>query len=207
MQKKIMPQMLGHGTHYRVNNYFIILPVGWTYHDLMDPSAWAPVVQQNQLSMYDIIRIRAADGHFDMQFTVTNVIKGGATLEPWPKMPTELEALTGEREKHVVPVGFDGRPVVRAEEVQTSPFSAAKVYRVLALNSEELSQHPTLQEAEGARDAYLAKLGYRLPTDEEAAAMMAEKIAKEEERQAAVAAQRERMAARSGKPVKKPATV
>lgn len=196
LQKKVMPHVLGQGADFRVKRYFFIAPIGWTYHDLMDPSAWAPVVQQNMLSMYDLIRVRAADGHFDMQFTVTNVIKGGATLEPWPKLPTEIEALTGQRDLHVVGVGFDGRPSVRVEEVETSPFSANKVFRVIALDGTELSQHPTVQEAEGARDAYLAKLGYRLPTAEEGAAMLADRIAKEEERQIAVAAQRERMSGR-----------
>ena len=198
MLKKIQAAMLGQGADYRTTRYFMVLPRGWTVQDIFDPSAWAPVVQMNQLSLYDTIRVRAHDGAFDFQVTVVNITKGAANVEIWPKMPTELEAVTGGREMRIVSVGFGGRPKVRGEQQDTGSFGRS-VWRVIALNGEELSSHPTEPEALGAMTDYLHKTGYRLPNEDEAKAMLAELEAKEVNRQAAVAEKKNRANAIAGK--------
>lgn len=201
MQKKITSMMLGQGSDYRVQRYFMVLPKGWTVQDVFDPSAWAPVVQMNQLSLFDLVRVRAHDGAFDFQVTVVNITKGAANVEMWPKLPSELEAVMGERVLRVVPVGYDGVPKVRVEQQETGAFGKS-VWRVIALNGEEISSHPTEPEALGAMADYLTKTGYRLPSDEEAKAMVAALEQQEIDRQNSVAEKKQRAAAVAGKAAK-----
>ena len=87
MSKQITETMLGYGSDYKTNRYFVRLPSGFKFAYLLEPGCWTQVVQQQKLNLHDLIRVRADDGSFDVQLTATSIVKGGATVEIWPKMP------------------------------------------------------------------------------------------------------------------------
>jgi acid stress-induced BolA-like protein IbaG/YrbA len=186
--KKINASWMAQTSEFVRRHYTIRLPRGWTLKDVLEPTTWAAAAQENKLQIDDIVRVRADDRHFDMEFVVVSVTQGAVTLQRWPIIPDELEAMMGERIMHVVPVGFDGRPRARVEEQES--LNGTSRWRVIALNGEEISGHGSRKEAEGALEAYLDKVGYRMPTPEEAEQQKFDLARQEEERAEKISAKK-----------------
>ena len=65
------------------NWWFVQLPQGFSYDDVLRPAFWSDVERSNgsRIGEFDIVRIRARDGSFDGLFTVIGRASGGLQLE------------------------------------------------------------------------------------------------------------------------------
>jgi hypothetical protein len=179
-QKQLTEAQLGLGSDYRHARYFVTLPKDHTFEDLLEPQYWGVLVQQKRLGIYDIVRVRAADGSFDTCLTIVSIVTGAAKVEVWPRSPANAALLSRPTEAKAVPMDHHGRSRVRVEE-------GTGKHRLLGVNGQEVSTHASPEEAEGAMRAYLGHLNMRLPTEQESAAHAAEQAEAEAKRQATAA--------------------
>lgn len=175
--KHLTEAQLGQGADYRFQRFFVVLPKDHTLEDLLAPTYWGVLVQQKRLGVFDIIRVRAADGSFDVCVTVTSIVTGAAKVELWPRSPENAAALFRPAEAKAAPMDHHGVSRVRVE-------GGDGKHRLLGVNQQEVSTHASTEEAEGAMHAYLRHLNMRLPTAEESAAHAAEQTEAEAKRQA-----------------------
>lgn len=176
MERHLDPKALRHLADYQHSRYFVVLAPGNSYEDLFSPVYWAH--HRLKLKQYDIVRVRAHDGAFDVDLTVAGTPKGGVLMEYRSGRPPKALMSTSEAKAHdaseairiqVVPIGRDGKPVVRTD------WQKATNWRVIGLNSEEVARDLVTEgEAIAIRDKYLTDLMMRLPTEEEIAAAKAE---------------------------------
>lgn len=169
--KMVTPRMLGFGSDYRTRRFFIVLPEDWSLSDFLDPEAWGPLVKERRIAVDDIIRVRAFDGSYDTQYRIAQVLSGAAFLEAWPKLPPNFDELNKPRGIICVPLGNDGRPKARAEEIPGLPASDLKRFRVTGIGGDEMSRHSSMKEANAALEYYLEQLQMRLPTEAESEAV------------------------------------
>lgn len=132
------------------------------FEDLFKPQWW--VHHAAKLNIGDLVRIRAADGSFDVAVTVTAKVPGGLKVELWPNIPSAGGDLAAQAQagKAVADasrkVGIKrkvaGKPVPRVE------FQKASGWRVLGHDGNEVSRnHRSEAEAEDALAAYLSVQG------------------------------------------------
>jgi hypothetical protein len=178
--KHLSEGQLGQGADYRFQRYFVVLPKDHSLEDLLAPTYWGVLVQQKRLNVFDIIRVRAADGSFDTCVTVTSIVTGAAKVELWPRSPENAAALLRPAEAKAAPMDHHGISRVRVE-------GGDGKYRLLGVNGQEVSGHTSTEEAEGAMSAYLKHLNMRLPSEEESAAHAAEQAEAEAKRQVTAA--------------------
>ena len=173
MLKKLPAHMIAHvdvggydTNYYTVKN----LPVGDTFEDILQASYWDN--HKSKLLVMDRIRVRAEDGSFDVELTVTNKADNGeVTVELWPKYPahvavdriaTNTVAHKHDAEPSVVPLSkTDGEPLARVE------FLEASKWRVRGHDGREVSRdHPNKTEAEKALAKYLKQMNLVMPSED-----------------------------------------
>jgi len=175
--KHLTEAQLGQGADYRFQRFFVVLPPEHTLEDVLEPQYWGQLVQQKRLGVFDVIRVRAADGSFDTCVTVTSIVTGAAKVELWPRNPLNADLLSRPAEAKAAPMDHHGISRVRVE-------GGNGKHRLLGVNGQEVSTHASTEEAEGAMSAYLRHLNLRLPTADESAAHAAEQAEAEAKRQA-----------------------
>lgn len=147
MQKHLPAQALIHRAEYHYNSYFAVQPEGHTLADAMDPRYWGHF---KTLKQFDIIRLRAFDGSYDVMLTVVHPMQGAAVVEFWPKVP-DMEP---QPERHVEVKKVNGKTVPRVDHTK------ATKWRVIGLDGNEYSRgHETKEAAERDMGAYLQSLG------------------------------------------------
>ena len=164
------------------------LPADVTFDDLFRPDFWMhhQGTHSTALRVGDVVRVRAADGSFDVDLNVLSTPVGGIIMELRHKYPTGTGTQAGidavvaaeQARPRVVPFLPNGKPAVRVEPV-------GKRWRVFALNQAELGVHDTEGEALKAMDKYLADLRYELPSPAEIAKKAQEAEEAAEKRRAA----------------------
>lgn len=190
--RQITEAQLGQGDYTQKHSrYFVQLLKEQTYEDLFNPRFWGQLEKQSRLRPNDVIRVRAADGAFDFEVTVISTVKGAANVEPWPRMPANIGDFSKPRAVTVAPMDGVGKSVIRLEQ-------AGSQFRVVGLENQEVSRHPTEQEAEGAMAAYLGQLRMRFPTEEESAAHAAEHEIAAEARRIEIEKKREALKEKMG---------
>jgi hypothetical protein len=157
--KHLPPNLFNELADYRFDRRFAVLPPGTTFEDLFIPTLWAHYA--NKWKKYDIIRVVAEDGEFDVNLTVENVAVGGITMKPWPHfrgasgdaavVAASKAAEAGRMTE--VPLDKAGKPKVYVEHLP------ATNWRVVGLNGEVSRDHKTKAEAEKAMDKYLKESG------------------------------------------------
>lgn len=142
---------------YDTRSWHVLLPEGVAYADLFRPEFW--MHHATKLRQHDLIRVRAADGAFDVMLNVVMTTRGGTLVEEWPKWPTEAD---NDAAKNAVaePIAVRevyGRPVPRVEHTPKTK------WRVIGLDGSEISrEHPTKDAAETALRQYVAAMGKTL---------------------------------------------
>ena len=168
---------------YAHRRYFVQLRPGETYADLFVPTFWG--YHKGRLAENDMIRVRANDGSFDVQITVTAVKVDGLVMKRWPIEPTAEDIAKakefGSAERYV-PYGPDGKPTVRVEHLP------ATNWRVLGLNGEISQGHKDEGTALKKMAEYLKDINHAMPSAEDQAKHLdghLKRAAAEEERQQA----------------------
>jgi hypothetical protein len=166
--RQITESQLGQGDYAQKHSiYFLRLPKDHTFDDLFNPRYWAQLQKQGRLREHDIIRVQAYDKSFDMFLTVMSMVPGAVNVSVWPRMPANVADFAKPRPVSVGPMDHLGKSIIRVEQ-------AGGRFRVLGLDNQEISGHPTEQEAEGAMAAYMGQVRMREPTPEESSAHAAE---------------------------------
>ena len=195
--RQITEAQLGMGDYSQTHaRYTIRLPKDHAFEDLFNPRYWAQLQKQNRLRVTDLVRVIAHDGSFDCELTVLSMVPGAVNMGVYPKLPANAADFTKPRPIVVGPMDHLGKPVIRVEQAGTR-------FRVIGLDNQEISAHPTEPEAEGALAAYLAQVRMRAPTIEESEAHAAAQKELIEKRNAAIAEKRAQMEAR--RPARQPA--
>ncbi len=131
-----------------------ILPEGVEYVHLFMPEFWKH--HASKLRPFELVRVRAADGSFDVQLVVVAASSGGVVVELWPKMPSlaESEAADAERAAPLEIREIGGQPVPRVEHGKTTK------WRVIGIDGNEVSRgHESKAAASVALDKYVMGLG------------------------------------------------
>lgn len=129
--------------------------------DLFRPQFWAN--HAKRLMVGDIVRVRAADGSWDVQLTVVAKQPGGVVMDLWPKYP-DMSALLNAA--GLSKAADDVKPVlrpqkVRGKDVPRVEHTPATKWRLIGLDGNEVSRdHDSKEHAELAMAKYLAALGY-----------------------------------------------
>jgi len=188
--KPITEIQLGNGDYtHKHTFYFVQLVDGQRVQDILDPTFWGQLEKQRKLRANDIIRLRAHDGSWDMAVTVKETMRGGANVELWPRLPEGVADLFLNKTLRCAPLDHLGNSVIRA-------FSVGDKWRVNGLEHQQVSEHGSQPEANGAMQAYLAQVRMRLPTAEESAAHREAVELKEAETAAALADKKAALAAK-----------
>lgn len=171
--------------------HFIELPPGYDFGDLFVAQFWGHY--HNKLKEHDLIRVKAANGTFDVMLAIDSLPKGGIVMSLWPKYPGDAEpevAKIARRQAsasrpRTVPLDRSGDPMVKVE------WTRASGWRVRGIDGHEVSrQHINEQNARDAMEKYLAELNLVMPdaaTVDEAKSLAAiEAVKVEEKRQAKI---------------------
>jgi len=148
---------------YKFDRRFAVLPPGTTFEDLFIPTLWAHYA--NKFKKYDIIRVVAEDGEFDVNLTVDSVAVGGISMKPWPHFRgaagdaavAAASKAANEGRMTEVPLDKAGNPKVYVEHL------AATDWRVVGLNGEISRDHKTKADADKAMAKYLKDNGLTMP--------------------------------------------
>jgi hypothetical protein len=171
--------------------YLTVLGETETFEDLFDPSFWRHHAT-GRLKDLDVLRVRAADGSFDVFVTVERIIPGGAEIHVLSgRLPAKYhgmhsfeirELLTkDEADFEIVKMNQDGRAVPRVEQLATG-------WRVVGNDNEVVDKDMKSKTlADNRLERYLRDLMLRMPTPAEAAAHKSAIEAREAEQLAAIA--------------------
>ena len=175
----------------QTQEYLTILGETETFEDLFDPGFWRHHTT-GRLKDLDVLRVRAADGSFDVFITVEQVIPGGAEIHYlYGRPPIKYhglhaheirEALTkNEADFEVVRMNQDGKPVPRVEQLPTG-------WRVIGNENEIVDKElKSKTQADNRLERYLRELNLRFPSPAESAAHKTAIQAREAEQLAAIA--------------------
>lgn len=185
--KILKPNLFNELADYKRQSWFEVLPPGITFEDLFDPKLWGNFT--GKLKKYDIVRVCAEDGSFDVELTVRAIDVGGIHMQVFPHFrgksgEAALEAASAAQEESaikVVPIARDGLPVVRVE------YKNATKWRLLGLNGEVERNFESEGDALKAMAVYLdtARLVMPDPEKEEPAPDAAKKPAAKAKAEAA----------------------
>jgi len=148
---------------YVFQRYHIIVPPAVSFEDLFKPITWAH--HAGRLKQYDIVRVCANDGAYDVDLTVLSVENGGVQMGVRPHMGGLIAekaievAATRAKEATVtkVPIEADGLPKVRVQ------FLPATKWRVLGMTGVVSQDHPSEKAAIKAMNEYLRSNGLEMP--------------------------------------------
>ena len=143
-----------HTAEYDTKNWFVVLPEGVPYADLFRPDFW--VHHASRMNQFELVRVRACDGSFDVTLCVRARAQGGVHMEEWPKWPSETAAdeARAQQDASIKPREVAGKPVPRVEHTK------ATKWRVIGLDGNEFARNfDTKDIAEKALVNYAAGLG------------------------------------------------
>ena len=166
---KVIPAKKFHDlAEYNYATYCDILPPDISFEDLFQPSTWAHFGAADptnaKFKVGTIVRVIAEDGSYDLDLVVVDVNVGSVTMRIRPffgelsgsEAIKEAQKIAGTR-PGTVPVGRDGKPVVRVDHLP------ATGWRVIGVNGEVSKNHPTKLAAEKAMAEYLRKAHLTMP--------------------------------------------
>lgn len=139
--KVLPPKALAQGADFAFNRWFMQLPEGHTFEDLMQPTYLRHHV--GKLRLWDVISVMAADGSFDLDVRVMSITNSSVSLRERPFFEGAFDAAAlkkaAERARtpirvQMVPTGKDGLPVVRVDHAEASG------WRVLGLDRQPVSE-------------------------------------------------------------------
>lgn len=148
-------------------DYFEMLPEDVDYEDIFHPAFWR---HHKNVKPFTMVRVRRADGAFDVDLTVRTPVAGGLVMEFRGGRPprgvdpykVESEVRAEAMKMRVAPIGGNGKPVIRIEYLPKTK------WRVIGLGSEEIKRDlPTRDAAESELAIYLHTINMRNPTEEE----------------------------------------
>lgn len=159
MSKHLPAPHLRQTADFHNQRWFVELPDGHTFDDLFQPLYWA---HHKRLNQYDLVRVRAQDGRFDVMLTVVTRAQGGVVMEVWPKMPDQasIERAVESKAEAVEPRTVNGKPVPRVDHTK------ATKWRLIGLDGQEhSSNYETRAAAVSAMTAYMASLGLQVTAE------------------------------------------
>lgn len=148
-------------------DYFEMLPEDVGYEDIFHPAFWR---HHKNVKPFTMIRVRRADGAFDVDLTVRTPVAGGLVMEFRGGRPpvgvdpykVESDARAEAMRMRVAPIAGNGKPVIRIEYLPKTK------WRVIGLGSEEIKRDlPTRDAAESELAIYLHTINMRNPTEDE----------------------------------------
>ena len=134
-----------------------VLPEGVSYLDLFEPEFWKH--HASKLKAHELIRVRAADGSFDLNLVVVARVPDGLKVEAWPKLPSQvlMDEAASERTTVLKVRKINGENVPRVE------YGRAVKWRVIGTDGNEVSHgHESKELATAAMHTYVESLGKTL---------------------------------------------
>lgn len=161
--KHLPATLFGELADYKFDRHFAVMPPEVKFEDLFLPTLWAHYARK--FKKYDIVRVAAEDGSWDVDLTVDAVTVGGVTMKVRPyfgNLSAEAAVVAAAAKAEdgrmtEVPLDKSGKPKVYVEHLP------ATKWRVVGLNGEVSREHKTKAEAEKAMADYLKANGLELP--------------------------------------------
>lgn len=155
-------------------DYFVQLEEGVTLGDVMQPYFW---IHQKSLgnarNQFPRVRVRAADGSFDLTLVIDHFEAGGAVVSIWPKFPKDTAAFeispeaiaardAAATQKPAMAGKVNGKTVPRVEH------NGVNLWHVIGLDGSVIAKHcKTKSVAQREMRAYLSRLKIDAPDDDE----------------------------------------